>query len=54
MAYIQERKDKNGNVISYSIRVFKGYAPDGEQLKPHISQHLSRIKIKLLDRTKKR
>lgn len=35
MAYIQERKDKNGNVISYSIRVFKGYAPDGEQLKPY-------------------
>lgn len=35
MAYIQPRKDKNGNVISYSIRVFKGYAPDGEQLKPY-------------------
>lgn len=35
MAYIQERKDKNGNVISYSIRVFKGYAPNGEQLKPY-------------------
>lgn len=34
MAYIQERKDKNGKVISYSIRVFKGYAQNGEQLKP--------------------
>lgn len=35
MAYIQPRKDKDGNVISYSIRVFKGYAPNGEQLKPY-------------------
>ena len=31
MAYIQPRKDKDGNVISYSVRVFKGYAPNGEQ-----------------------
>lgn len=35
MAYIQPRKDKSGNIISYSIRVFKGYTPDGEQLKPY-------------------
>lgn len=35
MAYIQPRKGKDGNVISYSVRVFKGYAPNGEQLKPY-------------------
>ncbi len=35
MAYIQPRKDKDGNIISYSVRVFKGYAPDGSQLKPY-------------------
>ncbi|MGN0595216.1 MAG: hypothetical protein ACI4I6_08650, partial [Hominimerdicola sp.] len=35
MANIQPRKDKNGDIISYSIRVFKGYAPDGTQLKPY-------------------
>lgn len=35
MAYIQPRKDKNGNIVSYSIRVQKGYDKDGKQLKPY-------------------
>lgn len=34
MANIQERRDKNGKLISYSIRVFRGRGPDGKQLKP--------------------
>jgi len=34
MANIQERRDKNGKLISYSIRVHRGRGPDGRQLKP--------------------
>ncbi|WP_303825930.1 site-specific integrase [Ruminococcus flavefaciens] len=35
MANISERKDKNGNVISYRIRVSRGYGAKGEKLKPY-------------------
>lgn len=34
MANIQERRDKDGRVISYSIRVHRGRGADGRQLKP--------------------
>lgn len=34
MASIQERRDKEGRLISYSIRVHKGRDADGKQLKP--------------------
>ncbi len=34
MANIQERRDKNGKLISYSIRVHRGRDADGKQLKP--------------------
>ena len=34
MANIQERRDKSGKLISYSIRVFRGRGADGQQLKP--------------------
>lgn len=34
MANIQERRDKNGVLISYSIRVHRGRDADGKQLKP--------------------
>ena len=34
MANIQPRYDKNGKLISYSIRVHRGRGPDGKQLKP--------------------
>lgn len=34
MANIQERRDKNGRLISYSIRVHRGRGADGKQLKP--------------------
>ena len=36
MANIQERRDKNGKLISFSIRVHRGRGPDGKQLKPYI------------------
>lgn len=35
MANITPRINKKGKIISYSIRVFKGYAEDGTQLKPY-------------------
>ena len=35
MANIQERRDKSGKLISYSIRVFRGRDADGKQLKPY-------------------
>ena len=35
MANIQERRDRSGKLISYSIRVFRGRAADGTQLKPY-------------------
>lgn len=34
MASIQERRDKSGKLISYSIRVHRGRGMDGKQLKP--------------------
>ena len=34
MANIQERRDKAGKLISYSIRVHRGRGSDGKQLKP--------------------
>ena len=34
MANIQERRDKSGKLISYSIRVHRGRDADGHQLKP--------------------
>ena len=34
MANIQERRDKDGKLISFSIRVFRGRDKDGKQLKP--------------------
>lgn len=34
MANIQERRDKAGKLISYSIRVYRGRGADGKQLKP--------------------
>ncbi len=35
MANIQERRDKSGKLISYSIRVHRGRDADGQQLKPY-------------------
>lgn len=35
MASIRPRKNKNGEITSYQIRVFKGTAPDGTELKPY-------------------
>ena len=45
MANIQERRDKSGKLISYSVRVHRGRGPDGKQLKPwtatfEVSPHL--------------
>ena len=34
MANIQERRNKDGKLISYSIRVHRGWGADGRQLKP--------------------
>ena len=34
MANIQERRDKTGKLVSYSIRVHRGRGADGRQLKP--------------------
>ena len=34
MANLQERRDKDGRLISYSIRVHRGRGADGKQLKP--------------------
>ena len=35
MADIQERRNKDGKLISYSIRVHRGRDKYGKQLKPH-------------------
>ena len=35
MANIQPRYNKEGNLISYSIRVHRGRGPDGKQLTPY-------------------
>jgi len=37
MANIKERRNKNGKLISYSIRVYRGRSADGKQLKPYIT-----------------
>ena len=34
MANLQERRDKDGKLISYSIRIYRGRSQDGKQLKP--------------------
>lgn len=34
MANIQERRDKDGKLVSFSIRVHRGRGADGRQLKP--------------------
>ena len=34
MASLQERRDKNGKLISYSIRIYRGRDANGKQLKP--------------------
>ena len=35
MATITPRKNKNGEIISYTIRVYRGYGSNGERLKPY-------------------
>lgn len=35
MANIQERRNKDGQLISFSIRVHRGRGADGKQLKPY-------------------
>lgn len=39
MASISKRTDKNGNVISYRVRVSRGYDAQGKQLKPYESTY---------------
>lgn len=36
MANIRPRKNKDGEIISYEIRVFKGRDENGKQLKPYV------------------
>ena len=36
MANIRPRKNKNGDIISYEIRVFKGRDENGKQLNPYV------------------
>lgn len=36
MSNITPRKNKNGEIVSYRIRVFKGYDSNGKQLKPYV------------------
>ena len=35
MANITPRKNKDGGIISYGIKVYRGRSLDGKQLKPH-------------------
>lgn len=35
MANITPRRDKNGNITSYTIRVYHGYDSNGKRLKPY-------------------
>ena len=35
MAHIEKRKNKAGEIISYRIKVFRGYSETGEKLKPY-------------------
>ena len=35
MAYIEPRKNKQGEIIAYRIRVNKGYDKNGKKLKPY-------------------
>ena len=37
MANITPRRNKNGNITSYTIRVHRGYDNNGKQLKPYIA-----------------
>lgn len=37
MTNLQERRDKDGKLISYSIRIYRGRSQDGKQLKPFIA-----------------
>ena len=37
MANITPRRNKKGEVTSYTIRVFRGYDNHGKQLKPYIT-----------------
>ena len=66
MANISERKDKNGNVISYRIRVAQGYDANGKKLKPlemtwkpspdmtprQIEKELNRVAVEFEERCK--
>lgn len=36
MATITPRKNKNGDIISYQIQVYRGRSSDGKKLKPYI------------------
>ena len=36
MASIQSRMNKNGEIISYTIRVYQGYDKSGKRLKPRL------------------
>ena len=39
MANIQERRDKDGRLISFSIRVYRGRNAEGKQLKPWVTTY---------------
>lgn len=39
MANITPRRDKNGNIISYTIRVYHGYDSSGKRLKPFTTSY---------------
>ena len=39
MASVTPRKNKNGDIISYSIRVFRGYDKSGKKIKPYTTTY---------------
>lgn len=39
MANIQERRSKDGKLVSFSIRVHRGRGADGRQLKPYTATY---------------
>ncbi len=39
MANITPRRDKNGNITSYTIRVYHGYDSNGKRLKPFTTSY---------------
>ena len=39
MANITPRRDKNGNITSYTIRVYHGYDSSGKRLKPFTTSY---------------